>query len=287
MLAYAASLEIGSEHPLAEAILAAAQARALVLPAAQQFQAIEGHGVRGNVNHESLLLGNEKLMNQEQVKISTLTKQANEAAKLAQTAIYLALNKEAIGMITIADPIKPDSKAAIARLQKMGLKIVMLTGDHIVTATAIAQQVGISEVFANLLPQDKNNQIKQFQAQNEKVGMVGDGINDAPALAQADVGFALGSGADIAMESADMTLMRGSLFAVVDAIILAQKTVRNMKQNILGALIYNVLAIPIAAGILFPVTGILLNPMIASLTMALSSVTVVSNANRLRFLKLS
>lgn len=287
VLSFAASLEMGSEHPLAEAVLAAAKARGLMLPTIEQFQAIESYGVKGRISDGLLSLGNEKLMNQEQVDISTLTKQANEAAELGQTAIYLALNQEAIGIITIADPVKPDSKAAIAQLQKMGLKVVMLTGDHTVTAMAIAKQVGVTEVFANVLPQDKNNKIKQFQAQNEKVGMVGDGVNDAPALAQADVGFAIGSGTDVAIESAGITLMRGSLFAVVDAIILAQKTVRNMKQNILGAFIYNVFAIPIAAGILFPITGTLLNPMIASLTMALSSVTVVTNANRLRFLKFS
>ena len=185
--------------------------------------------------------------------------------------------------MALADPIKPDSTEAIQRLHDIGLKVVMLTGDNPVTAQAVARQVGIDEVIAEVQPQDKGKKIVELQGQDHIVAMVGDGINDAPALAQADVGFAIGSGTDIAIESADITLMRGSLHGVADAIAISRATVRNIKQNLFGAFIYNSLGIPVAAGVLYPVAGILLNPMIAGAAMALSSVTVVSNANRLRF----
>lgn len=285
LLSYAASLEMGSEHPLAEAILTAAKTRQLTFSSVNDFQVIEGYGVKGLLNNQLLFLGNQRLMEQEQIDIAALMKQATECAQLGQTPIYLAVDHEVIGLIAIADPIKADSKMAIEQLQKMGLKVVMLTGDHTATAQVIAGQVGVHEMIAEVLPQDKAQKIKQLQEKGEKVGMVGDGINDAPALAQAEVGFAMGSGTDVAIESAGITLMRHSLIGVVDAIQLSRHTVRNMKQNLAGAFIYNVFGIPIAAGILFPWSGLLLNPMIAGLAMALSSVTVVSNANRLRFLK--
>ena len=200
--------------------------------------------------------------------------------------IYVAREQQLIGILAVADPIKSDSADAIQRLHSIGLKIVMLTGDNQRTAHAVAKQVGIDEVIAEVQPQDKGNKVAALQRQNQIVAMVGDGINDAPALAQADVGFAIGSGTDIAIESADITLMRGSLHGVVDAIAISRATVRNIKQNLFGAFIYNSLGIPIAAGILYPIMGMLLNPMIAGAAMALSSVTVVSNANRLRFISL-
>jgi len=207
-------------------------------------------------------------------------------ADKAQTLIYVARNEQLAGLIAVADPIKPDSARAIQRLHAIGMKIVMLTGDNQRTAEAVANQVGINEVIAEVQPQDKGKKVAELQRQNQIVAMVGDGINDAPALAQADVGFAIGSGTDIAIESADITLMRGSLHGVADAIAISRATVRNIKQNLFGAFIYNSLGIPVAAGILYPVMGILLNPMIAGAAMALSSVTVVSNANRLRLISL-
>jgi Cu+-exporting ATPase len=198
----------------------------------------------------------------------------------------VARNDQLAGLIAVADPIKPDSAKAIQRLHAIGMKIVMLTGDNQRSAEAVANQVGIDEVIAEVQPQDKGKKVAELQGQNQIVAMVGDGINDAPALAQADVGFAIGSGTDIAIESADITLMRGSLHGVADAIAISRATVRNIKQNLFGAFIYNSLGIPVAAGILYPVMGILLNPMIAGAAMALSSVTVVSNANRLRLVSL-
>ena len=192
--------------------------------------------------------------------------------------MYLAVDGKLAGVVAVADPIKDDSKAAIARLHAIGLKVVMLTGDQLATARAVAQQVGVDEVFADVLPQDKAAKVVALQQRGEIVGMVGDGINDAPALAQADVGFAIGTGTDVAMESADVTLMRGSLHGVADAIAVSRATVRNIKQNLFGAFIYNLLGIPVAAGILYPMFGVLLNPMIAGAAMAMSSVTVVMTA---------
>jgi Cu+-exporting ATPase len=211
---------------------------------------------------------------------------AQALADKAQTLIYVARNEQLAGLVAVADPIKADSAKAIQRLHAIGMKIVMLTGDNQRSAEAVANQVGIDEVIAEVQPQDKGKKVAELQRQNQVVAMVGDGINDAPALAQADVGFAIGSGTDIAIESADITLMRGSLHGVADAIAISRATVRNIKQNLFGAFIYNSLGIPVAAGILYPVMGLLLNPMIAGAAMALSSVTVVSNANRLRLISL-
>jgi len=285
MLILAASLEVGSEHPLAEAIVTAAKKDGLALLNTTNFHAITGQGVGGTIDGQQIWLGNRYLMEQQRIELGGLKQQADQLAASGQTPIFVAAEKEIIGILSIADPIKPDSKIAIQRLQKMGLKVIMMTGDHQMTAHAIANQVGISDVMAEVLPKDKAEKISELQKKSEKVGMVGDGINDAPALAQAEVGFAIGTGTDVAIESAGITLMRGSLQGVADAIVISQQTIRNMKQNLFGALIYNVMGIPIAAGILFPFTGLLLNPMIAGAAMALSSVTVVTNANRLRFFK--
>ena len=285
VLRLAASIEAGSEHPLAQAVVQAAQARHLELAAASSFDAVAGFGVRAHVEGKSILLGNPRLMQRTGVDIAALDSQAHTAALLGQTPIYLAVDGKAAGLVVIADPIKSDSQAAIARLHALGLKVVMLTGDNAATAQAVAGQVGVDDVYADVLPADKADKVVELQTRGEIVGMVGDGINDAPALAQANVGFAIGTGTDVAIESADVALLRGSLHGVADAIAISTATVRNIRQNLFGAFFYNILGIPIAAGALFPLFGLLLNPMIAGAAMAMSSVTVVSNANRLRFFR--
>jgi Cu+-exporting ATPase len=287
LVTLAASVEQGSEHPLAEAIVAAARARALPLSPPRGFEAIAGHGVRARIGDRAVLLGNLKLMEREHVDVLAFADRARALAAQAQTPMYLAVDGRLAGIVAVADPVKPDSKQSIARLHADGIRVVMITGDNAATARAVAAQVGVDEVLAEVLPADKASRVSALQARGEIVGMVGDGINDAPALAQADVGFAIGTGTDVAIESADITLMRGSLHGVADAISISRATVRNIKQNLFGAFVYNTLGIPIAAGALFPFTGLLLNPMIAGAAMAMSSVTVVSNANRLRFLRLA
>jgi Cu+-exporting ATPase len=284
-LQWSASLEQGSEHPLAEAIVTAAKEKQIDLLPVENFAAIAGHGVAALIEGDSVLLGNRKLMDDHEIDISTLEIAAHELTLQAQTPMFMAVNKKAAGIISVSDAIKADAKDAIRRMHDNGLKVVLLTGDNPVTAEAVAKQVGIDEVIAEVLPQDKAAKVTSLQAGNECVAMVGDGINDAPALATADVGFAIGTGTDVAIESADITLMRGSLHGVVDAIAISQATVRNIKQNLFGAFIYNALGIPIAAGVFYPLIGVLLNPMIAGGAMAMSSVTVVSNANRLRLFK--
>ncbi|WP_257283811.1 heavy metal translocating P-type ATPase [Endozoicomonas sp. SESOKO1] len=289
LLTLAASLEQGSEHPLAEAIVASAKSRQIALKAIEGFQAIPGHGVSGKVDGQVLLLGNKKLMIDHGFNVESLVDKAEQLAEQGQTPIFMAIDHHLAGIISVSDPIRCDSQAAIKRLHKLGIKVVMLTGDNRLTAQAIARQAGIDEFHAEVLPEDKAAHVQQLQqrlsGKGHKVGMAGDGINDAPALAQSDVGFAIGTGTDVAIESADVTLMGASLHGVADAIELSKATLRNIKQNLFGAFIYNSLGIPIAAGILFPFTGMLLNPVIAGGAMALSSVTVVSNANRLRWFK--
>lgn len=285
LLRLAASLEAGSEHPLAEAIVAAARERDLKLGSTRNFSAIAGHGVAGELDGRQLLLGNKKLMGERGIDISAHESQAQQLADQGQTPMFLAGDGKYLGIVAVADTIKADSRAAIQRLHANGLKVVMITGDNQATAHAVARQVGIDEVMAEVLPQDKSDRVAELQGRGGVVAMVGDGINDAPALARADVGFAIGTGTDVAIESADITLMRGSLHGVADAIGISKATLRNIKQNLFGAFVYNTLGIPVAAGILFPLTGLLLNPMIAGAAMALSSVTVVSNANRLRWFK--
>ena len=287
LLQIAASVEAASEHPLAQAMLDAAKSRGLELLRTENFAAVAGHGISARVirsasEKASVLFGNQKLMDSHKVDINVLAPRVAGLAAQAQTAMYLAVDGKLAGVVAVADPVKDDSKAAIARLHAIGLKVVMLTGDQLATARAVAQHVGVDEVIADVLPQDKAAKVVALQQRGEIVGMVGDGINDAPALAQADVGFAIGTGTDVAMESADVTLMRGSLHGVADAIAVSRATVRNIKQNLFGAFIYNLLGIPVAAGILYPMFGVLLNPMIAGAAMAMSSVTVVTNANRLR-----
>ncbi len=285
LLRLAAGVERGSEHPLAHAILEAASARGLEAPEPEGFEAIAGHGVRARVDGRLVLFGNARLMAREGVDVSVLEARAAELAARARTAMYLAADGKAVGVVAVADRIKPDAADAIRRLHARGLRVVMLTGDQRRTAEAVAREVGVDEVVAEVLPQDKAAKVAELQARGEVVAMVGDGINDAPALAQADVGFAIGSGTDVAIESADVTLMRGSLHGVADAIEISRATLRNIKQNLFGAFVYNTLGIPVAAGALYPFTGMLLNPIVAGAAMAMSSVTVVTNANRLRFFR--
>ena len=284
VLQYAGSLEKLSEHPLGQAVINAAIDRELLN--VSDFTAVSGHGVQGKVEGKATMLGNVRMMQTAKLDLSDWESAIYTAQENACTIMLLAVDKVVVGLISVTDPIKEDSKVAIQRLQRRDIRVVMLTGDNEKTAQAIAKQIGIDEVVAEVLPQDKAEHVKRLQQQYKIVAMAGDGINDAPALAQADVSFAIGSGSDIAIEAADITLMRGSLQSVDDSIIIAKKTLRNVKQNLCGAFIYNSIGIPIAAGILFPFTDMLLSPMIASAAMALSSVTVVTNANRLRWFKL-
>ena len=285
LLGLAASLESVSEHPLARAIVSSAEAKQIQLQTVTEFDAIAGHGIQGIIDNKQVLFGNTRLMVKNHIDVSQMQAQIEALAAQAQTPMLLALAGKVQGIIAVADPIKPDSQQAITRLQDLGIQVVMLTGDNHTTAAVVARQLGVDDFIAEVLPQDKGEKIASLQQQGAVVAMVGDGINDAPALARADVGFAIGSGTDVAIESADITLMRGSLHGVADAIAISRATVRNIKQNLFGAFIYNALGIPIAAGILYPFIGMLLNPMIAGAAMAMSSVTVVTNANRLRLFK--
>ena len=285
VMQHVASLESSSEHPLAEAIISYAKALNLTLSKVTDFDALTGKGVIGTLDGQTLLFGNKALMDKYHVAIDDAYEQAQTLASEAKTPMYFAVNQQLQAIIAVADPIKADSAAAIKRLQNKGIHLVMLTGDNQATAQAVAKKVGIKDFIAEVLPDDKVNEVIKRQAKGEIVGMTGDGINDAPALAQADVGFAIGTGTDIAIESGDITLMRGSLHGLADAIAVSSATILNIKQNLFGAFIYNVAGIPIAAGLLYPFFGLLLNPVVAGAAMALSSLTVVSNANRLRFFK--
>lgn len=280
-----ASLESHSEHPLAEAIVTAAKEKNLRLGEVNNFEAIIAHGVRGKVDGKTILLGNRKLIQREGIETGPWPEKAEALAAQGRTAMYAAVDGAMAGVIAVADPVRDDAQAAVKRLQELGLRIEMLTGDNRATAEAVARQLGIEHVHADLLPEDKETIVADLQKSGARVGMAGDGINDAPALARADVGFAMGAGTDVAIESADVTLMRSSLHGVADAVELSRATLRNIKQNLFGAFIYNTLGIPIAAGVLYPITGMLLSPVIAGAAMAFSSVTVVSNANRLRLFR--
>lgn len=282
VLQLAASLEAGSEHPLALSIIESAKERGITLTAVKHFRAVAGHGVEGVVDDHALLFGNEKMMRDQGVDIEQHLASAQRMASLGQTPMYLSVDGLLAAIIAVSDPIKEDSIAAIKRLQKNGVRVVMLTGDNRATAKAVAEKVGITEYFAEVLPDQKSDKVAELQMQGEIVGMTGDGINDAPALALANVGFAIGTGTDIAIESADITLMRGSLHGLADAIAVSKATLGNIKQNLLGAFIYNLAGVPVAAGVLYPFFGLLLSPVIAGAAMAFSSLTVVTNANRLR-----
>ncbi len=278
-LRLAAALEQGSSHPLAHAILEKAATEALA--EVKQFRTLRGLGVSGEIDGQRVLLGNQALLAEQQIDTRALDEEIAAQASRGATPVLLAVEGKARALFAIRDPLRDDSVQALQRLHRAGYRLVMLTGDNPTTANAIAKEAGIDEVIAGVLPDGKAEAIKQLQQQGRQVAMIGDGINDAPALAQADVGIAMGGGSDVAIETAAITLMRHSLMGVADALAIANATLRNMKQNLLGAFIYNSLGIPIAAGILWPLTGTLLNPVVAGAAMALSSITVVSNANRL------
>jgi len=285
LLRLASSVEKVSEHPLAQAIVEGAQARKLELAEVKDFEAIPGHGVSAEVEGKSILIGNLKLMNREKIALGSLDEKSKSIADDGKTPMFIALDGKAAGIIAVADTVKEDSAEAIKALQSMGIEVVMITGDNRRTAEAIARKVGVTRVLAEVLPEDKAKNIQQLQAEGKKVAMVGDGINDAPALAQADVGLAIGTGTDVAIEASDITLIKGSLKGVVTAIEVSRATMTNIYQNLVGAFFYNVLGVPVAMGVLFPFFGLLLSPLIAGAAMAFSSVTVVGNANRLRGFK--
>lgn len=278
-LRLAAALEQGSSHPLARAILD--KAGDMQLPQVNGFRTLRGLGVSGEAEGHALLLGNQALLNDQQVDTKAIEADISAQASQGATPVLLAVDGKAVALLAVRDPLRSDSVAALQRLHKAGYRLVMLTGDNPTTANAIAKEAGIDEVIAGVLPDGKAEAIKRLQSEGRQVAMVGDGINDAPALAQADVGIAMGGGSDVAIETAAITLMRHSLMGVADALAISRATLRNMKQNLLGAFIYNSIGIPVAAGILWPFTGTLLNPVVAGAAMALSSITVVSNANRL------
>lgn len=285
LLRYAASAEKGSEHPLGEAIIRAATDRGYSLSELESFNAIAGHGIEVKIEGKQILLGNKKLMIEKTIDVTPLSKASDQLAYDGKTPMYMAIDGQLAGIIAVADTVKESSKKAIETLHNMGMKVAMITGDNQKTADAIARQVGIDLVLAEVLPADKANEVKKLQASGEKVGMVGDGINDAPALAQADIGIAIGSGTDVAIESADIVLMKSDLMDVSTAIKLSHATIRNIKENLFWAFAYNVLGIPIAMGVLHLFGGPLLNPMIAAAAMSLSSVSVLLNALRLRRFK--
>jgi Cu+-exporting ATPase len=282
VLRLAASLERGSEHPLADAIVAGAVAKDMQLAEAGNFQSVTGKGVKGEVDGYRVVIGNAGMLEELAVAGDTLQDKAESLRQDGQTVMFVAINERPAGIISVADPIKESSPAAIKSLHEQGLRIVMLTGDSRTTAAAVAKKLGIDEVKAEVLPEQKGNVIKQLQAEGHRVAMAGDGINDAPALAQADVGIAMGTGADIAMESAGITLVKGDLRGIVRARRLSRMTMRNIRQNLFFAFIYNSLGVPVAAGILYPFFGLLLSPMLAAAAMSLSSLSVVANALRLR-----
>lgn len=286
VLRMAASMEQSSEHPLAAAILHGAHERNITLVKAAEFQSITGKGVRGIVEEKPVLFGNQKLMEDSDIHHAEATEAAEELRKDGQTVMFLAVEKTLIGLIGVADPIKKTSADAISALQKEGIRVVMLTGDNQTTAMAVAKKLGLTEVEANVLPERKNEVVKKLQAEGRVVAMAGDGINDAPALAQAHIGIAMGTGTDIAMQSAGITLVKGDLRGIVRARNLSTATMRNIRQNLFFAFIYNALGVPVAAGILFPFFGMLLNPMIAAAAMSFSSVSVIGNALRLRGVKI-
>lgn len=282
LLGIAASVERGSEHPIAAAILSGAEQRSLKLSEAEDFQAITGKGVIGKVNGRVVALGNNKLLEQLEIEADEMVERAEDLRKEGDTVMFIAVDGKPAGLLGVADPIKKSTPQAIRTLRRDGIRIVMLTGDNMTTAEAVARKLGIDEVEADVLPEQKGEVIKRLQTEGRIVAMAGDGVNDAPALAQAQVGIAMGTGTDVAIESAGVTLVKGDLNGIVRARRLSRATMRNIRQNLFFAFIYNVLGIPVAAGVLYPVFGLLLSPMIAGAAMSLSSVSVIVNALRLR-----
>ncbi|WP_238476044.1 heavy metal translocating P-type ATPase [Clostridium manihotivorum] len=285
LLQLAASAEKGSEHPLGEAIVKGAEEKELEFKKLDFFKAIPGHGIEVKIDSKDILLGNRKLMVESNISLENLEETSHKLAGEGKTPMYVAIDNKIAGIIAVADTVKENSKKAIEQLHKMGIEVAMITGDNKRTAEAIAKQVGIDRILAEVLPQDKANEVKKLQAEGKKVAMVGDGINDAPALAQADIGIAIGSGTDVAMESADIVLMRSDLMDVPTAIQLSKKTILNIKENLFWAFAYNILGIPVAMGILYIFGGPKLNPIIAAAAMSFSSVSVLLNALRLKGFK--
>ncbi|MHB8313819.1 MAG: heavy metal translocating P-type ATPase, partial [Candidatus Dormibacteria bacterium] len=287
ILAFAAAAEADSEHPLAAAIVAGAADRRVPVRRATSFDSLTGQGVRAEVDGHSVLVGNARLLEGAGIDAVDLAARASTLAAEGKTAVVMAIDGQPAGLVAVADPVKADSTSAIADLRRLGLQVVMLTGDAQLTAEAVARRVGIERVLAEVRPEDKADTVARLQAEGRRVAMVGDGINDAPALAQADVGLAIGTGTDVAIEAADVTLMSGSLLGVATTIRLSRATMRNIRQNLTLAFGYNTVGIPVAAGLLYPFFGIELSPMIAAAAMALSSLSVVSNANRLRGVRIT
>ena len=286
LLSLAASLERGSEHPLAEAIVAGAEARGAKISAAEDFEATTGKGVKGKVEDRAVALGNAAMMAELGVDVADAGRQADDLRSEGKTAMFVAAGGRLVGIVAVADPVKATTAQAIRALHAKGLRIVMATGDNERTARAVAERLGIDEIRADMLPDGKHKLIEELRAGGAKVAMAGDGVNDAPALAAADVGIAMGTGADVAIESAGITLVKGDLTGIVRARTLAQATIRNIRQNLFFAFVYNALGVPVAAGVLYPVLGTLLSPMLAAAAMSLSSVSVIGNALRLRGVRL-
>jgi len=282
LLALAAGLEQGSEHPLAAAVLAGASERGVTPARVDDFQSVTGQGVTGAVGGRRVALGNLRLLAALGIDAAPLAGRAEELRRDGQTVVYLAVDGKLGGLLGVADPIKPSTPEAIRLLQAEGLRVVMLTGDSRTTAEAVARTLGLDDLIAEVQPAEKVAAIKRLQAEGRMVAMAGDGVNDAPALAQAQVGIAMGTGTDVAMESAGITLVKGDLRGIVRARRLSRATMRNIRENLLWAFVYNALGVPIAAGVLYPFVGLLLSPMIASAAMSLSSVSVIANALRLR-----
>jgi len=286
ILPLAASLEKSSEHPLATAIVTAAKDRGMSTQEPTEFTSITGKGVTGKIDGRPVALGNAKLMADLGVIFGDLDRRAVELRSDGATALFLAIDEKPAGVIAIADPIKPTTQAALDTLRSDGIRIVMLTGDNKTTAEAVARKLGIKEIEADVLPQDKNRIVKKLTAEGRIVAMAGDGVNDAPALAEAAVGIAMGTGTEVAIQSAGITLVKGDLAGIARAIVLSRATMRNIRENLIFAFAYNAIGIPIAAGALYPAFHILLSPVIGALAMSLSSVSVIANALRLRTLKL-
>ena len=285
LLQFAASAEKGSEHPLGEAIVKGAEEKGIELKKVDFFRAVPGYGIQVKIDGKDILLGNKKLMDESKISLENLKETSDKLAGDGKTPMYVTINGSMAGIIAVADTVKESSRRAIEKLHDMGIEVAMITGDNKRTAEAIGKQVGIDRILAEVLPQDKANEVKKLQGEGKKVAMVGDGINDAPALAQSDIGIAIGSGTDVAIESADIVLMRGDLMDVPAAIQLSKKTIRNIKQNLFWAFGYNTLGIPVAMGILYIFGGPRLNPIIAAAAMSFSSVSVLLNALRLKGFK--
>ncbi|MBX9909286.1 MAG: HAD-IC family P-type ATPase, partial [Beijerinckiaceae bacterium] len=286
ILRFAASVERASEHPLAAAIVAAATKRGLTLADPVDFDSPTGKGALGTVDNRRVVIGNANFLTEQGVDVSSLSRMADDLRREGATAIFVGIGGRAAGAIAIADPVKASTPQALAALKSEGIRVIMLTGDNRTTAEAVARRLGIADVEAEVLPEEKSAVVNRYKAAGRVVAMAGDGVNDAPALAAADVGIAMGTGTDVAIESAGITLLKGDLTGIVRARRLSQATMRNIRQNLFWAFIYNALGVPVAAGLLFPVFGILLSPIIAAAAMALSSVSVIANALRLRLVRI-